>query len=91
MNHCDAHVSEVTVVIKQQFPDTAAAAEELKKAFALEVSEVNEDQGVVVGLIDSGKVHDLQKHPQVEYARVGFSYVADYPTGDPRDLDGPGT
>lgn len=90
MDHTDAYVSEVTVVIKAQFPDTAAAAAELKKDFAMDVSEVNEEAGVVVGLVDSGKVHDLQKHPKVEYVRVGLTYIADYPAGDPRDMDGPG-
>lgn len=89
MEHRDAYMSEVTVVIRNQFPDTAAAAAELSKELALSVSELNEDQGVIVGLIESYKVHDLQKHPKVEYARVGFSYIADYPAGDPRDLDGP--
>ena len=65
-----------------------AAVESLKK-LGLQVCNVNNDEGVIEGSIDTAKVHDLKTVPGVCYVRSVFTYTADYPTGDPRDQDGP--
>ena len=33
------------------------------------------------------RVSEIQTLDCVDYVRVEFTYIADYPTGDPRDLD----
>ena len=45
----------------------------------------------VEGSIDSGKVHLIERLTFVDAVRTTFTYVADYPAGDPRDQDGPET
>ena len=51
------------------------------------VDSVDNDQSVVGGCIETPKVKDLEKLDHVRYVRRVFSYTADYPVGDPRDLD----
>ena len=58
------------------------------KAAGLEVSRVDDDLSVVEGTIEASRTHDLQKIECVRYVRSVFTYLADYPPGDPRDRDG---
>jgi len=83
----DALMADVTVVLDKRWEQLlAAAVEELKKA-GLDVRTANDDQGLVEGVIESQKAHDLHKLECVDYVRVTFTWVADYPVGDPRDKD----
>jgi hypothetical protein len=86
--HQDAYCSEVIVVVESSdektFDDVLSRAKEL----GLSVREVRRDEHVFEGNIDSGKLVELDKLPGVEYVRSVFTYVCDYPPGDPRDRDG---
>ena len=39
------------------------------------------------GTVDASKIHQIDDFPGVAYVRSVFTYIADYPPGDPRDLD----
>jgi hypothetical protein len=87
MGHDDAELSEVTVVLADD-PGMSAkdAAAKLAEA-GLAVSDVDESNGVVEGTIETAKITLLKKLEFVKYIRDVFNYVADYPPGDPRNLD----
>ena len=91
MDHRDAHVSDITLVIRPAFCSKLPEVVERLTAAGIAVNNVNEDVGVVEGTCSSCNVHSLEKLEFVEAVRTVFSYVADYPPGDPRDLDGPET
>jgi len=56
----------------------------------MDIRNVDENESVVEGSIDATKVKALEKLPCVEYVRVTFTYEAEYPPGDPRDINGVG-
>jgi hypothetical protein len=88
MSHQDAYISDVIVNITddagQQLDDTI----ERLKSEGLEVQNVDKDQGVIEGSCPASKVKSIDHLPGVSYVRSVFTYVADYPPGDPRDQDG---
>ena len=90
MEHQDAQISNVTVVLKpdfaeQKLPQTLDSL----KTLGFTVDEVDEGNGVITGTIDAGKLAQLKQTACVDYVRVEFTYVADYPPGDPRNQDPP--
>jgi hypothetical protein len=86
-NYQDAFISDVVITAcdtaEQPFDKTV---EELKKQ-GMEIATANKDQCFIEGSVDSGKVRAIDDMPGVEYVRTVFTYVADYPPGDPRDKD----
>lgn len=87
MNFNDAQMSDITVVLDKRWEsDLAGAVAELIKQ-GMEISRADDDCSVVEGVIESQKVVDLQKLDCVDYVRTTFSWIADYPPGDPRDQD----
>jgi predicted metallo-beta-lactamase superfamily hydrolase len=87
MNFNDAQMSDITVVLDKRWEAAlAAAVEELKKA-GVEVRSADDSNSVVEGVIESAKVRELEKLECVDYVRTTFSWIADYPPGDPRDQD----
>ena len=89
MNHHDAEMTDVVVVLDGQGQQSVEQAIERLKALGLEITDVQNDEGVVEGSIDSCKVPALKTVPGVCYVRSVFSYIADYPHGDPRNQDPP--
>jgi hypothetical protein len=87
MNFHDAQMSDITVVLDKRWEDKLADAVEQLKKHGVEIREASDDNGVVDGVIETAKVHELQKLDCVDYVRTTFSWIADYPPGDPRDLD----
>ena len=87
MIHQDALMSDVTVVLDKRWENDLAGAVKLLEQAGLSVRSADDDSGVVEGVIEAGKVHDLQKMDCVDYVRTTFTWVADYPVGDPRDRD----
>jgi ACT domain-containing protein len=85
--HRDASVSDVTIVIDARYGDKINAVVDDLKKMGVQVSEMDNDQGVIEGTVETFKVAEIQKLDSVDYVRVDFTYIADYPTGDPRDLD----
>ncbi|HEY8749852.1 MAG TPA: hypothetical protein VIM11_17850 [Tepidisphaeraceae bacterium] len=88
MNHHDAEITDVVVVLDGNGAKMMDAAVKSLKDFGLEVSNINTDEGVIEGSIDADKVAQLKNVAGVCYVRSVFTYTADYPCGDPRDKDG---
>lgn len=91
MNHHDADIAEVIIVLSNQGQPAVDWAVTKLKECGLEIVDVNAEEGVVEGSCDANKVQELKKVPGVNYVRSVFTYVADFPSGDPRDQDGPDT
>ena len=89
MNHRDAELTEVVVVLDELDTDSTGQVVRRLQAIGLEVWKVDDDQSVVEGAIDAGKVHDLKQVEHVRYVMSVLTYTVDYPPGDPRDKDGP--
>ena len=87
MNFNDAQMSDITVVLDKKFENNlTGAVDELKKQ-GMEIRNADDDNSVVEGVIETCKVPDLQKLDCVDYVRTTFTWIADYPPGDPRDQD----
>ena len=86
-NYQDAYISDVVITScdtpEHPFDKTVDG---LKKQ-GLEIATLDKDNCYIEGSIDSGKVRAIDDMPGVEYVRTVFTYVADYPPGDPRDKD----
>lgn len=91
MDHRDAFISDITIVLKPAFADQINLVVEQLNIVGVGITSVNEDVGAIEGSIESNKVHVVEKMDFVDAVRTTFNYIADYPTGDPRDLDGPET
>jgi hypothetical protein len=89
MNHRDAELTEVVVVLDELDTDQTRQVLQRLRAAGMEVWKVDDDQSLVEGSIDAAKVHDLKQVEHVRYVRSVLTYTVDYPPGDPRDKDGP--
>ncbi|HSU66952.1 MAG TPA: hypothetical protein VLJ39_08785 [Tepidisphaeraceae bacterium] len=89
MNHHDAEITDVVVVLDNHGLQEIDSCVGSLKSVGMEVVDVNKDEGVVEGNIEADKVHHLKTVTGVSYVRSVFTYVADFPAGDPRDKDGP--
>ncbi|MGD0461501.1 MAG: hypothetical protein ABSB74_03330 [Tepidisphaeraceae bacterium] len=87
MEHQDDELSDVVVIIVDEPGMTTQAAAQKLKSLGLSVSDVDEENGAVTGTIETTKLKSLQKLEFVKYVRTVFNYIADYPAGDPRNLD----
>jgi hypothetical protein len=87
MNHHDAEITDVIVVLDDAASREVDASVKLLASAGLNVSDVNKEEGVVEGSIAADKVHQLNAVQGVRYVRNVFTYTADYPTGDPRNCD----
>jgi fructose-1,6-bisphosphatase/sedoheptulose 1,7-bisphosphatase-like protein len=88
MNHRDQSISDITIVIKPAFADRLQeVVEELNEA-GVGITCVNDDVAAIEGSCESNRVCLIEKMDFVEAVRTTFSYIADYPPGDPRDQDG---
>ena len=84
----DGYLSHVVVVLEELTTEQTDDVVGRLKAAGLEVSRVDDDMSVVEGTIDAGRAHDLKHVTHVRYVRPVFTYLANYPPGDPRDRDG---
>lgn len=90
MEHRDEEVSDIIVILKREcveskFDETVAALTNMK----MKIDETDADNGMVQGTICADKLDHIRKWECVEYVRVDFTYIADYPPDDPRNLDTP--
>jgi len=83
----DAFVTEVVVVLDKAYEDRLKDALDQLKALGLEVISADDDNSVIEGTIDASKVGAMEKLECVDYVRKVFTYAANYPPGDPRDVD----
>jgi hypothetical protein len=88
MNHHDAEISDVVVVLDGQGAKQMDAAVKSLKDLGMEISSVNSNEAVIEGSVPADKVPQLKAVAGVCYVRSVFTYTADYPCGDPRDKDG---
>jgi hypothetical protein len=88
MDHRDASVSNVMVVLDVRYSERTEDALGQLKTLGFEIVGVNDDEGVVEGTVETFRLTELEKLDCVDCVRVSFTYIADYPPGDPRDLDG---
>ena len=84
----DAYFSDVVVMLEELSTEQTHEVVERLKAAGLEVSRVDDELSVVEGTIDAHRAHDLKHVAHVRYVRSVFTYLANYPPGDPRDRDG---
>lgn len=87
MNHRDAIISDVIVVVDETTENPFATIVSAATAAGLEIGQSDADNGSIEGSIRSDRLPDLRAVPGVKYVRISMEYIADYPTGDPRDLD----
>jgi len=84
----DGYFSDVVVMLDELSTEDTMQVVERLKAAGLDVSRVDDDMSVVEGTIEACRVHELNAVSHVRYVRSVFTYLADYPPGDPRDRDG---
>ena len=87
MNFHDAQMSDITVVLDKRWESDLEGAVKILKDAGVEVRSADDDNSVVEGVVESSKVHTLEKLDCVDYVRTTFTWIADYPAGDPRDQD----
>jgi chemotaxis response regulator CheB len=84
----DAYLSEIVAVIEDGACDDIDQLVARLSQAGVEVWRVNFSECVVDGLVEAAKIKQIDDLPGVEYVRTVFTYVANYPPGDPRDRDG---
>jgi hypothetical protein len=87
MNFNDAQMSDITIVLDKRWENDLAGAVEILKKNGVDVRSADDDNSVVEGVCETSKVHALEKLDCVDYVRTTFTWIADYPAGDPRDQD----
>lgn len=87
MEHEDAEVSDVVVILKPECAEKLDATADALRKLGMEVENTDANNGVVEGTIPTDKIAAVKKWECVQYVRVEFTYIADYPPGDPRNLD----
>jgi hypothetical protein len=87
MNFNDAQMSDITIVLDKRWENDLAGAVEILKNNGVDVRSADDDTSVVEGVCETAKVHALEKLDCVDYVRTTFTWIADYPAGDPRDQD----
>ena len=87
MDHRDALMSEVTVIYDETPENPADKILACLKAVGLEIDDHNPDEGCVEGVVVANKLPEVHATPGVKYVRITAEFIADYPTGDPRDQD----
>ncbi len=88
MNHQDAEITEVVVVLHEACQNKLDDALSQLKAAGVEIFSTDEDEMLVNGSVETFKLKELEKLECVNYIRSVLTYIADYPKGDPRDQDG---
>ena len=84
----DGYFSDVVIMLEDLTTEQTHEVVERLRAAGLEVSRVDDEMSVVEGTIDATRAHDLKHVTHVRYVRSVFTYLANYPPGDPRDRDG---
>lgn len=85
----DAQMADIVVILDQKWEDNLAGAVEQLRASGMAIRNTDDDNSVVEGTIESAKLGTLEKLACVDYVRTVFTWIADYPPGDPRDRNIP--
>jgi hypothetical protein len=74
----DTYVSEILAVINSSCcDDLDKVVQELTKA-GMNVTEINKDDGVIGGTIETSKLAQLESNKAVDYVRTVFTYNAHF-------------
>ena len=88
MNHRDQSIAEVTIVLRVEYLSRMDEVTEQLAETGVGITSVDSELGSIVASCESNRVPVIEKMEFVQAVRTMFSYVADYPVGDPRDIDG---
>ena len=84
----DEEMSAVTVTLFNAYAERMDEAIDQLRQAGLQVTDSNDNLGVVEGTIPSRLLHGLEHLPLVQYVRHMASWTADYPDDDPRNQPG---
>jgi hypothetical protein len=87
MEHRDEELSDIEIVFEDEAGMTIDQCAAQLKDQGVAISNVDQENCIVEGTINAAKVSGLKTLNFVKYVRVVFTYIADYPEGDPRNLD----
>jgi RimJ/RimL family protein N-acetyltransferase len=82
----DAEMAEVFIVLDRAYEERLADGVAALTAAGVHVEHANDDTGVVEGTCATAVIAALRAMDAVKYVRVGHTWWADYPKGDPRDV-----
>jgi hypothetical protein len=75
----EQEVSDIVVVMEEDTPAEIDDLVKKLKELGVSVSDVDNDNGVVEGTVDAGKLKQIEKIPGVKYVRNVFTYVSELP------------
>jgi hypothetical protein len=87
MNHHDADISDVIIILHEEMEFSLDGAIERLTEWCITIGEVDRDEGAVEATVESAKLKTIEQLSFVKYIRRVFEYTADFPPGDPRNLD----
>jgi hypothetical protein len=87
MAYQDVEVSDIVIVADEPAADKIDDLAVTLKSIGVEIETVDHDNGVIEGTVEAIRVKIIKETPGVKFVRVVFTYVADYPMGDPRNQD----
>lgn len=82
----DAYICDVIVIPTDQAAENLEGLLATLRQNGLEVREIHADQTAIEGTIDAGKIRGMEALAEVEYVRCVYSYIADFPDDDPRNV-----
>ncbi len=87
MSHHDADISEVIIILHEEAGGTLDETLLKLMEWCVSIGEVDRDEAAVQASVESTKLKALEQLSFVKYIRRVFEYTADFPPGDPRNLD----
>ncbi len=84
----DCNITQLIIILDKAWENDLAGAVKMLSDAGMTIDNADDDKSVVEGEIDTTKLHALEHLDCVRYVRKVFSYDANYPPGDPRDVDG---
>jgi hypothetical protein len=81
MDHQDAEITEMVIIMSRSCEGRLPEAVEALKKAGVDVISVDEEEFVVSGTIDAGRISVIEKLECVNYVRLVQTYIAERPTG----------
>ena len=77
----DIAVSDILIIIDPKYDGRISDIVANLKSAGVEVSNVNEDEGVIEGTVAAAKIPQVRKIDGVDYVRTVFTYIDHQPDG----------
>jgi len=87
MERQEFEMSQVTVILRAEYGEKAQAVADQLGAVGMRVTNIDADNGVIEGDIESEKLYTLKTLEFVETARVTFNWIVENPGDGPPDED----